>query len=49
MQATMANVSSGSKRLFAHAIITWVVTAFTLWHLWRYNKEAVRCVLYCRL
>lgn len=39
----MANVAAGSRRLYVHALAAWAVTGYTLWVLWRYNKEAVRC------
>lgn len=45
-QTTVSNVAAGSPRLYAHALLAWAVTGFTLWHLWRYNRIALRQALW---
>jgi len=41
-KTTMTNVPSKSPRLWAHCILTWVVTLVALWQFWRYCKIALR-------
>lgn len=43
-QTTMANVAPGSGMLYAHAVLTWAASLYTLWLLRRFNAEALRCV-----
>lgn len=38
----MANISDRSPRLWAHAVVVWMVTFFTFYVLWSYSKEALR-------
>ncbi|KAL4447960.1 hypothetical protein ABPG75_005179 [Micractinium tetrahymenae] len=45
-KTTMANVEAGSPRLYAHAVLAWAVTLFTLWLLYRFNKVALRLRMY---
>lgn len=40
----MANIGAGSKRLYAHAVMTWAVSLYALHLLWRANQDAVRWV-----
>lgn len=40
----MANISAGSKRLYAHSVMTWAVSLYALCMLWRANQDAVRWV-----
>eukprot|EP00887_Chlorella_sp_A99_P001230 scaffold14.g1230.t1 len=40
-KTTMANIAPGSPRLYAHAVITWLVSLHVLRLLWRYNKRAL--------
>ncbi|KAL6782290.1 hypothetical protein ACKKBG_A06245 [Auxenochlorella protothecoides x Auxenochlorella symbiontica] len=41
-KTTMANISDRSPRLWAHAVVVWMVTFFTFYVLWSYSKEALR-------
>lgn len=41
-KTTMANISDRSPRLWAYAIIAYVVTGIAFWVLWRYSSEALR-------
>ena len=40
-RTTLANVPPGSPRLFAHALVTWLVSLYALRLLWRYHREAL--------
>ena len=37
----MANIEAGSPRLYAHALLAWVVSLFALRLLHRFNQEAI--------
>ncbi|PSC73975.1 ERD4-related membrane isoform B [Micractinium conductrix] len=41
-KTTMSNISSRSPSLWAHAVVTWVVSLIMYFWLWKYNKEALR-------
>ena len=41
-KCTLSNVPARSPKLYAHAIITWVVTIIVFVQLWRYCREALR-------
>ncbi|KAL4853137.1 CSC1-like protein [Chlorella vulgaris] len=41
-KTTIANVTAGSARLWAHAVVTYVVSFFIYYWLWKYNKEGLR-------
>lgn len=41
-KTTISNIPPRSPRLWAHAVITWVVSFFVYMCLWKYNKEALR-------
>lgn len=41
-KTTIANIPSRSARLWAHAVIAWLVTFVCYRWLWKYNKEALR-------
>lgn len=45
-KTTLANIENGSPRLYAYVVLTYVVSAFTMWQLWRYCKEALRLRMY---
>lgn len=34
-KTTMSNVAAKSPRLWAHAVVTWVVSFFVYWWLWK--------------
>ncbi|KAH7620097.1 hypothetical protein Ndes2526B_g05351 [Nannochloris sp. 'desiccata'] len=41
-KTTMANVPPKSSRLYAHSVLTWVVTAIALWRIWSMCRTALR-------
>jgi hypothetical protein len=41
-KTTMANIADGDDKLYAHAVVTWAVSLFAFWLLWKYCKEALR-------
>lgn len=45
-KTTMANIPAGSDSLYAHALITWLVTAVCMWQFWRYCGEMLRLRLF---
>jgi hypothetical protein len=42
-KASLSNVPSRDARLYAYAIMAYVVTFICFWLWWRYNLEALRC------
>ena len=40
-KTTMTNIEEKSDSLYAHAIVTWVVTALVVWRLREYSKQAL--------
>ena len=42
MQLSMSNVADRSPKLYAHAVICWLVSLAVYWILWRYNGIALR-------
>ena len=42
----MANIPEKSDKLYAHAIITWLVTFIAMWQFWRYSRTALRLRIY---
>jgi len=41
-KTTMANMPARSSRLYAHAVLAWVVTAIALWRIWAMCRTALR-------
>lgn len=41
-KTTMANVQPRSSRLYAHALMTWLISFVAMWQFWRYSKVALR-------
>jgi hypothetical protein len=41
-KTTMSNIAARSSLLYAHAVVAWAVTAYSLWIFWRYCRVALR-------
>ncbi|GIL80074.1 hypothetical protein Vretimale_12911 [Volvox reticuliferus] len=38
---SLSNVESGSRKMWTHLVATYCVVSYTLWLLWRFNRESV--------